>query len=196
MKESLESIRHARSKKDFPFLSLEEGEYVELAITRAKISLAIIWFLAIISILLLALCSMSLPGLFPDDALIPFTDGAKNVFSLIFTILFGLILIIALVATKVHFGNKLFITNLRAIQISTRGLFNNSTSVIELSRIEDVSFKQENLTQKIFGFGTIRMATVGDETTYTFPFVSTPTDEVQTISHLVHLARNKKKTEE
>lgn len=200
MKESLESIRHARSKKDFPFLSLEEGEYVELAITRAKISLIITWFLSIASILLLLLCSIILPNLvlpelFPEDIVTPFAGGIKSIFSLVFIIIFVLIIVITLISTKIHFGNKMFITNLRIIQISTAGLFSSMTSVVELSRIEDVSFKQENVTQKIFGYGTIRMSTVGDETTYTFPFVTTPTDEVQTISHLVHLAREKK-TEE
>jgi hypothetical protein len=30
------------------------------------------------------------------------------------------------------------------------------------------------------------MSTVGDETTYTFPWLDTPNDEVNTISHLVY----------
>ena len=195
MKESLESIRHARSQKDFLFLNLEDGEYVELVITRAKIGLIAIWFLAIVTTLILILCSITLPDLFPKGGFISFTGNIENIFSLVFIVLFGLILIVALVGTKVHFGNKLFITNLRAIKISTAGLFNNSASVIELSRIEDVGFKQDNFLQNTFGYGTIRLSTVGDETTYNFPFVATPTDEMQTISHLIHLARNKKKSE-
>lgn len=192
MSESLESIRHARSNKDFPFLNLEEGEYVELVIGRSKISIIIVWFLVVVALLLITLSSLTFPILFPEGSFITLTGNTKDIFSFILVVLFALTIIIGLIITKVHFGNKLYVTNTRAIHVSTLGLFNNSTNVIELSRIEDVSFKQEGLIQKIFGYGTIRMSTVGDETTYTFPFVDTPTDEVQTISHLVHIIRNKK----
>ena len=72
------------------------------------------------------------------------------------------------------------------------GLFTRSSNVIELSRIEDVSFKQNGFFDYIFRIGTIRMSTVGDETTYTFPFVDTPTDEVNLIAHLIHLAKERK----
>jgi len=37
MDESLVRIRHERSKKDFPFLALENDEFVEFAFSRAKI---------------------------------------------------------------------------------------------------------------------------------------------------------------
>ena len=39
MDENLLKIRHERSKKDFPNLRLDEGEYVEFAFRRAKICL-------------------------------------------------------------------------------------------------------------------------------------------------------------
>ena len=42
MDENLAKIRHERSKKDFPGLSLEDGEYVEFAFSRAKICLMMI----------------------------------------------------------------------------------------------------------------------------------------------------------
>ena len=51
MKTSLARIRHARSKQEFPFLPLEEGEYVELAIERSKLGLVLIWAGEIIAIL-------------------------------------------------------------------------------------------------------------------------------------------------
>ena len=195
MKESLESIRHARSKKDFPYLSLEEGEYVELAITRSKASLFAIWFFAITALLILTLVILSIPSDFLSSSLIPLPQQTLDFFSLALFILYALILIIAAIGTKIHFGNKLFITNKRAIQRTVSGLFGESVNIVELSRIEDVIFKQANFIQKLFNYGTIRMSTVGDETTYTFHFVSTPTDEVQSISHLVHMVREKKNKE-
>ena len=39
MDESLAKIRHERSKKDFPMLKLEDDEYVEVALSRARICL-------------------------------------------------------------------------------------------------------------------------------------------------------------
>ena len=43
MDESLANIRHERSKKDFPALKLEDGEYVEFAFVRSKICYWLIW---------------------------------------------------------------------------------------------------------------------------------------------------------
>ena len=37
MDEGLGKIRHDRSVKDFPFLKLEDDEYVEFAFKRAKV---------------------------------------------------------------------------------------------------------------------------------------------------------------
>ena len=42
MDEGLTRIRHERSVKDFPFLELEENEYVEYAFKRARIWLNLI----------------------------------------------------------------------------------------------------------------------------------------------------------
>lgn len=190
MKKSLEELRHARSQKDFPFLSLEAEEYVELVITRSTFALVFIWFVAIVSILLVIICAILVANTTTGETLLP-TVNLIPALALVMPLLIILILLISVVATKVHFGNKLYITNKRAIQTLMTGLFSHSTNVVELSRIEDVSFKQSGIIQSILHYGTIRMSTVGDETTYTFPYVDTPTDEIQTISHLIHIIKNK-----
>jgi hypothetical protein len=43
MDESLVKIRHARSKKDFPSLKLEDDEYVEFAFRRSRLCLMAIF---------------------------------------------------------------------------------------------------------------------------------------------------------
>ena len=77
MKTSLARIRHARSKQEFPFLPLEEGEYVELALTRSKLGLVLIWggvAIALLGIILFAtiisssLSASSLGGI-PNSAM-------------------------------------------------------------------------------------------------------------------------------
>ena len=85
----------------------------------------------------------------------------------------------------------MYITNHRAIQNIRTSIFNTSTNVIELERIEDVSFHQKGFFGAIFNIGTLRMSTVGDETTYTFEMLDTPTDEVETISKLVRDSHKK-----
>lgn len=190
MKKTLEELRHQRSQKDFPFLSLEPEEYVELVISRARISIVFVWFMAIVSALIVTIFAFVMGNIQPKDTLLPSINMAP-VFLLILPCIYILIVLITIVATRVHKGNKLYITNKRAIQTVRSGLFSHSTNVVELSRIEDVSFKQNGIIESIFHYGTIRMATVGDETTYTFPYVDTPTDEIQTISHLVHINKDK-----
>lgn len=190
MKKTLEELRHQRSQKDFPFLSLEPEEYVELVISRARISIIFVWFMAIVSILIVTIFAFVMGNIQPKDTLLP-SFNMTPIFLLVLPCLYILIILITVVATRVHKGNKLYITNKRAIQTVRSGLFSHSTNVVELSRIEDVSFKQNGIIESIFHYGTIRMATVGDETTYTFPYVDTPTDEIQTISHLVHINKDK-----
>ncbi len=190
MKKNLEELRHARSQKDFPFLSLEPEEYVELVITRSTFALVFIWFMAIVSILLTIICAILIANTTTGETLLPAINLIPTLV-IVVPLLIILILLIAIIATKIHFGNKLYVTNKRAIQTLMAGLFNHSTNVVELSRIEDVSFKQEGIVQSVLHYGTIRMSTVGDETTYTFPYVDTPTDEIQTISHLIHVIKKK-----
>ena len=192
MKTSLARIRHARSKQEFPFLPLEEGEYVELALTRSKLGLVLIWggvAIALLGIILFAtiisssLSASSLGGI-PNSAMPYF-------FMLIISLSLALV-VAGVVGMKIYNGNSLFVTNKRIFQNTMTGLFARSSNVIELYRIEDVSFKQSGIFDYLFKIGTIRMSTVGDETTYTFPFVDTPTDEVNFIAHLIHLAKDRR----
>ncbi len=191
MKTSLARIRHARSKQEFPFLPLEEGEYVELSIERSKLGLVLIWggsLVAILGILALGIAiSNSLSfriGTVPSSA-IPY-------FYLLIVSLILVVLVASFVGSKVYKDNHLYITNNRVFEYRTSSLFSRSTNIIELHRIEDVSFKQSGIFDYLFRIGTIRMSTVGDETTYTFPFVDTPTDEVNFIAHLIHLAKDRR----
>ena len=47
----------------------------------------------------------------------------------------------------------------------------------------------------MFSVGTLRMSTIGSETTYTFEHVDTPTDELETITHLVHVEKGEASAE-
>jgi hypothetical protein len=65
----------------------------------------------------------------------------------------------------------------------------NSLNMIDLASIEDTSFSQNGIMQKIFGYGTFRLATVGEETTYTFKNSDITQEELRAVSKLVTLAK-------
>lgn len=193
MKQELIKLHHARSQKDFPELRLEENEYVELAIQRSKVGLMVIWGAATLGYvaLLVALVFLEFGGI--GSSTVTLNGFAKSYLYLIILVLFGIITISALVGTRVYRNNRLYVTNKRLIHHCSNSLFSKSVNIIELLSIEDVSFKQDNIADHILKLGTIRMATTGDETTYTFKYVNTPKDELDMITHLVHVEKEKTK---
>lgn len=192
MDESLANIRHERSKKDFPALKLEDGEYVEFAFSRAKICYLLIWgCVAGVAVLVTALFMF----LFMTQPEIN-TMGNNFLAFLVITII-AFAFIAGLIATKVFSCNKLFITNRRAIQFVMVSPVVTSKNVIDLSSIEDASFRQTSIIQKLFKIGTLRLSTVGDETTYTLQYVEViGGDELNSITKLIRSNKNTKKDED
>lgn len=183
MDQNLTNIRHARSVKDFPGLKLEDGEYVEFAYTRAKICLFLIWLSVGFSLIVVLL---SLLFFINSQAI---DEMGYNFVSVIFFALFATIIISGLIATMIFRNNKLYITNRRVIQYVMKSPVVTSRNFIDLFSIEDVSFRQNSILQQIFNFGTIRLATVGEETTYTFPQAVDPGDDIGTITRLIRDAK-------
>lgn len=190
MDEHLAKIRHERSKRDFPGLKLEEGEYVEYAFRRAKICLLMIIlgtaFGVIVVLLgfLLALMGQSM-----------IDEMGRNFLYIILFALLAAAVIMGLIAVMTYRGNRLYVTNKRAIQLVMNSLVSSSRNVIDLASVEDVSYRQDGLMQKMFHFGTLRLATVGDETTYTFKYSDISHENLEGISKLVSEAKKKAKKE-
>lgn len=187
MNEDLERLRHARSAKAYPSLKLEDNEYVILAIVRSGVVYLITWGIVILGLigltfLLFYLSSNSVSA----DTLLNFTGPAKHYFVMMFLILYFIFILVGIVASAIHKANILYITNHRLIQQSRPTIFTNSTNIIELNRIEDVSFRQNGFIEQLMGIGTIRLSTVGDETTYTFRYVASSSERINQISDLIH----------
>lgn len=192
MDENLAKIRHERSKKDFPGLSLEDGEYVEFAFSRAKICLLLILggMAFGIIVVLLAFLTALLGQEMIDEM------GRKFLFIILLALLAAAV-IMGMVALMTYRGNKLYVTNRRVIQLVMNSLVSSSKNVIDLPSVEDVSFRQDGILQRLLGFGTLRLATVGDETTYTFKYSDISPSDLEAMSELVSDAKkkNKKKTD-
>ena len=191
MKDELAQVKHARSAKDYPDINLEADEHVVLHITRSRIGIIAIWTTAALCVIILSLALILIANNIKiEDTLLTLNDTSLGYLRIAIFALYAIILAGGVIGHSIYNANEMFITNRRAIQKSRTSLFANSTNIIELRRIEDVSFRQETLLDHLFQIGILRMSTVGDETTYTFKYLDTPHDEVEIISHLVY--ENKK----
>ena len=194
MDENLAKIRHDRSKKDFPSLRLEEDEYVEFAFRRARVCLTMIIFGTGIGIIILLLAFLLV--LMGQDMI---DDMGRNFLYIILTALLAAIVLIGAVSLRTYNGNKLFITNKRAIQMIMTSPVVSSINIIDLVSIEDASFHQNSLLQNLFHYGTLRLATVGDETTYTFKYSDIAGEDLKAVTDLISRAKkhgHKKKSQE
>ncbi len=188
MDEPLAKIRHERSLKDFPGLKLDEDEYVEFALSRAKICLLMILGGTAAGLILILLAFLIV---LMGQALID--EMGKHFLFIILSALLAAACIICVVALRIYRGNKLFITNKHVTQFVMNSLVSTSVNIIDLSSVEDASFRQDSLMQKIFHYGTFRLATVGDETTYTFKYSDISPTELKAITKLISNAKTKSK---
>ena len=188
MDENLAKIRHERSKKDFPMLTLEDDEYVEYAYKRANVCLMLIMVATGVGviILLLGFLLVLLSQARLDEM------GKKFLFIMLFA-LFASVIIIRIVALKTYRGNRLFITNQRVVQLLMTSLVSSSVNAIDLTGVEDVSFHQDGILPRIFHYGTLRLATVGDETTYTFKYSDISPEDMKAISKMITEAKKRSK---
>ena len=188
MDENLAKIRHERSRKDFPGLSLEEGEFVEFAFSRAKIILMMIMIgmaLGVIVVLLVFLVALINQEVIDEM-------GQKFLFIILLALL-AVSVIMGMIAMTTYRGNKLYVTNKRVIQLMMNSLVSSSTNTIDLVSVEDVSFRQDGILQRLLHFGTLRLSTIGDETTYTFKHSDISSEDLEAVSELISKAKKDKK---
>ncbi len=191
MDENLGKIRHERSKKDFPMLNLEDDEYVEFAFKRARICLYLILCGTSFGVILVLLAFLlTLLGQSMID------EMGKHFLFIILLALLASAVIIGMIALTTYRGNRLFVTNKRVIQMVMSSLVSSSINAIDLASVEDVSFRQDGIMARLFHFGTLRLATVGDETTYTFKYSDVTSDDIKAISKMITDAKKKQKKDD
>lgn len=182
-------LKHERSMRQYPFLNLSEGEYVIRAVRRHPIGLIIP--LGIGSLIL----ALTLTLLFNYSAVVEALNlrgaaadpGAVTIPILLFAVLIGLGMYIVY---YVYVNNKFFLTNESVIQEIQVSLFSRHEQTVSLANIEDASFRQENIIQHLFDYGSIRLSTEGDETTYRFSYVAHPKRHVAVLNNAVEAFKN------
>lgn len=175
--------KHQDSVRRYPQLNLSEGEYVINAVRRHPIGLV---GPVLITALLIALI---LVGLLNYDIV---TSALGGVSSPDFgPILLAGVLAILLVgvggyiAIWVYLSNQFFLTNESVIQEIQTSLFSRHEQTVSLDNIEDASYRQIGILQTLINYGSIRLSTEGDETTYRFTYVANPKQQIAILNNAV-----------
>lgn len=177
--DKLLTLRHEQAKEQFPTLKLLENEIVLKVIRRHVIGVIAIWAVGLlIAILIVGVwISISLGnyshgfGFNPQQSV--FGDG-----SVIVGLLLVMVAIFTMIFTKVYRTNSLIVTTERVVQYISNGLFDYKKQTIDLSWVEDVSYHRRGLLETLFNYGSVRLSTIGDESTYYF--ILTPRPDVVT----------------
>lgn len=186
-----EQQRHEDSTKKYSSLNLSEGEYVISAIKRHPIGLVSIWFVVgIVMVVLIALLaifaayrnSLQVTGL---SELPPI-----QAVGLLVAILAAMAMLGGIIATIVYNGNRFYLTNESVIQEIQTSLFTRREQTVSLGNIEDASYHQDGILQALIGYGSIRLSTEGDETTYRFNYVSQPKTQIAILNNAVEAFKN------
>jgi len=180
--------RHDASMKQFPTLNLSDEEYVISAVERHPIGLVapvlttIFLVALILSLLFNFTFVMNSFGVYSLPSL-----GAIWLSGLLLVLL---VLIGGYIAIWIYTSNRFFLTNESVIQEIQTSLFTKHEQTVSLINIEDASFQQRGFLQTILNYGSIRLSTEGDETTYRFNYVSDPKQQIAVLNNAVEAFKN------
>lgn len=179
--------RHQESIQKHPTLNLSDGEYIINEVRRHPIGLVSIVGVAGVLILAVLAAIVAYPSLAAQASVdLPPLSGF-----IVPALLF--ILLIALggyIAVYVYLSNKFFLTNESVIQEIQTSLFSRHEQTVSLANIEDASYRQQGIIQSLFDYGSIRLSTEGEETTYRFYYVSRPKQQIAILNNAVESFKN------
>ncbi|MDB5165695.1 MAG: hypothetical protein JWM00_585 [Candidatus Saccharibacteria bacterium] len=179
--------KHEESRRKYPHLNLSEGEYVILAVRRHPIGLVFPIGSTILALILI----FGLTAVYSNTvAVSPAGTPSGGDVILIAILLALLVTIFGYFATWIYLQNKFFLTNESVIQEVQHSLFAKREQTVSLGSIEDASFAQTSFIQTLFNYGTIRLSTEGDETTYRFQYVSHPKEQVAKLNNAIEAFKN------
>lgn len=177
--------KHEASIKRYPNLNLSDGEYVISAVRRHLIGLAIPVILT--SLLFVIVLGAMLAYSFLADSLQSSNVSVPQTGDIL---LFGMLILMLIgiggyIVVWIYINNRFFLTNESVIQEMQTGLFAKREQTVSLENIEDASYHQAGLIQTFFDYGSIRLSTEGDETTYRFRYVARPKQQIAKLNNAV-----------
>lgn len=186
--------KHDDSVQQYPALNISEQEYVIAEVRRhplGLLSVVIVTALIVVAVYVIYfLYSVFLGGHSGDTSSIGVNLPTPAMLFVPFLILEALVILGGFMTSWVYRQNKFYLTNESVIQEIQTSLFSHDEQTISLANVEDVSFQQNGIFANIFGYGSIRMSTEGDETTYQFTFVAHPKDQAALLNNAVEAFKN------
>ena len=180
--------KHLESVKQYPTLNLSAGEVVILDIKRHPIGLFLPVFITSIVILILSIVLILYPSSGSASSAMMLPDFEVIILPVL--LLMILVGIGGFIAIWVYLQNQFYMTNESVIQEIQHSLFSRHEQTVSLGSIEDASYKQSGILQMMFNYGTIRLSTEGEETTYRFAFVAEPRKQIAILNNAVESFKN------
>ena len=189
-------IKHDRSVQSFPELNLSYGEYVILCVMKHKIALIAPLGASVILLVVAIVMAMNMDIAisFLNELKIDAARTSDVYFILGWTAILSLILMYSSYYIYIH--NRFILTNESIIQETQRGLLSHNEQTVSLANVEDASYTQGGLFQQMFNYGSLRLSTEGDETTYKFNYVYDPRGKIKILNNAVEAFKNGRPIEE
>jgi uncharacterized membrane protein YdbT with pleckstrin-like domain len=172
----------------YPHLNLSEAEFIISAVRRHPIGLVLPVALTVFFVALVLSLVISYPMIAESMGFLDAPSYGSILFSGALLIL--LFLLGGYIAVWVYVSNRFYLTNESVIQEIQVSLFSKHEQTVSLSNIEDASYRQQGLLQSLLDYGSIRLSTEGDETTYRFNYVTNPKREIATLNNAVEAFKN------
>lgn len=179
--------RHDESVKAFPDLNLSEHEYIVSVVRRHSIGLFGTVFVTALSVAIVFAMLFNFPYFATS---IGFSVSDLGLFWLVGLLIIVLFLLGGYVAIWVYSNNRLFLTNESVIQEIQTSLFSKTEQTVSLMNIEDASYDQRGPLQTLLDYGSIRLSTEGEETTYRFSYVARPKRQIAILNNAVEAFKN------
>jgi hypothetical protein len=181
--------RHEESLRQFPNLNLSPGEFVLSAVRRHPIGLIRIWiFTGLFIATIFTMVALFTGG--GGESSLAVSGDIKLLMYVGAVFMSAVFLLGALVATYVYNSNRFYLTNESVIQEIQISPFSRNEQTVSLVNIEDASYRQNGIIPTLFNYGSIRLSTEGDETTYRFNYVSNPKYQISLLNNAVEAFKN------
>lgn len=180
--------KHKASQERYPHLNLSEAEFVILDIKRHPIGMLLPVGVTVALLMAIFTFAAFYPSIY-DAAAGSIMPSPQAMFGI--TLLFSALVILGgAVALWVYLQNQFFMTNESVIQEIQESLFSRREQTVSLGSIEDASFRHSGILQTILDYGTIRLSTEGEETTYIFRYVENPRKQIAVLTNAIEAFKN------
>lgn len=179
--------RHDESMKQFPSLNLSDHEYIISAIRRHPIGMFAPLIATALSLSMMFILIFNYPFISELLGLPMSTYGSVLTIGILLAVLF---MAGGYLAVWVYMNNRFFLTNESVIQEIQLSVFVHKEQTVSLMNIEDASYSQKGPLQVLLNYGSIRLSTEGEETTYRFDYVANPKVQIAILNNAVEAFKN------